>query len=179
MHSLLEAQLNSLSNYARCLCRDRENARDLVQSCVVKALSAKRVPSDQRAYRSWLHKILKNIFLDKLRKKATDDNILREMMENSEFDGNNQQEAHVYIIEQRKINILSVHEGLGKLSTNQREILVLIDMAGFSYREAADILQLPVGTVMSRLSRSRNALLREIDGINIGPVSVAAIGRSK
>jgi RNA polymerase sigma-70 factor (ECF subfamily) len=179
LHRRLEAQLNSLANYAQCLSRDRENARDLVQSCVVKALAAKRVPSDQGAYRSWLHKILRNIFLDNLRKKATDDNILRELMENSDFDGNNQQESRVYTLEQRKINILSVHEGLQKLNVSQREILVLVDMAGFSYREAADILQLPIGTVMSRLSRSRNALLREMDGINTGPVAVAATGKSK
>ncbi|MEE8365291.1 MAG: RNA polymerase sigma factor [Gammaproteobacteria bacterium] len=179
MHSRLEAQLNSLANYAQCLSRDRENARDLVQSCVVKALTAKKVPSNQRAYRSWLHKILRNIFLDDLRKKATDDNILRELMENSDFDGNNQQESRVYTLEQRKINILSVHEGLQKLNVSQREILVLVDMAGFSYSEAANILQLPIGTVMSRLSRSRNALLREMDGINTGPVAVAATGKSK
>jgi RNA polymerase sigma-70 factor (ECF subfamily) len=179
VHSRLEAQLNSLANYAQCLSRDRENARDLVQSCVVKALAAKRVPSDQSAYRSWLHKILRNIFLDNLRKQATDDNILRELMENSDFDGNNQQESRVYTLEQRKINILSVHEGLQKLNADQREILVLVDMAGFSYREAADILQLPIGTVMSRLSRSRNALLREMNGVNIGPVAVTATGKGK
>jgi RNA polymerase sigma-70 factor (ECF subfamily) len=179
MHSRLEAQLDRLVNYAQCLCGNREDARDLAQSCVVKALVAKKVPSDERAYRAWLFKILRNTFLDNLRKQATHDKILRELMENSEFGGNNQQDSSVYNIEQRNINILSVHEGLAKLNADQREILVLIDMAGFSYREAADILKLPIGTVMSRLSRSRNVLLRKIDGINIGPVSVPAIGKAK
>ncbi|MFV2031756.1 MAG: RNA polymerase sigma factor [Gammaproteobacteria bacterium] len=176
MRSLLVAQLDRLVNYALYMSHDRENARDLVQSCVVKALAAKRVPTDERAYKAWLFKILRNIFLDNLRKQATDNNILRDLMENSAFDGNNLRESHVYTIEQRKINILSVHEGLEKLNPGQREILVLIDMAGFSYREAAEILQLPIGTVMSRLSRSRNALLREMDEIKIGPVSVPATG---
>ena len=179
MHSQLEAQLARLTNYALCMTRDRESARDLVQSSIVKALAAKKVPSDERAYKAWLFKILRNTFLDNLRKQATQDNILRDLMEKSDFDGNNLQESDVYSIEQRKINILSVHQGLEKLNPGQREILVLVDMAGFSYREAADILQLPTGTVMSRLSRSRNALLREMDGINIGPVAIAATGKDQ
>jgi RNA polymerase sigma-70 factor (ECF subfamily) len=178
VHSRLEAQMNHLVNYAQCLTGNRSDARDLAQSCVVKALTAKKVPSDERAYKAWLFKILRNIFLDNLRKQKTHDNILHELTENVESGWNNQQDSGVYNIEQRKINILSVHEGLKKLSAGQREILVLIDMAGFSYREAAETLQLPVGTVMSRLSRSRNALLQEIEGICIGPVSVAA-GRYK
>ncbi len=179
MHSRLEAQLDRLINYAQCLSGNREDARDLAQSCAVKALAARKVPSDERAYRAWLFKILRNTFLDNLRKQATHDNILSELMENSEFGGNNQQDSSVYNIEQKNINILSVHAGLAKLNADQREILVLVDMTGFSYREAADILHLPIGTVMSRLSRSRNALLREMDGINIGPVSVPAIGKGK
>jgi RNA polymerase sigma-70 factor (ECF subfamily) len=162
-----------------CLSRDRESARDLVQSCAVKALAAKNIPSDDRAFKSWLFKILRNIFFDNLRKQKTNDNYLRELTENTLIDGNNKLESDVYIIEQRKINILSVHEGLGKLNPGQREILVLVDMVGFSYREAADILQLPTGTVMSRLSRSRNALLRVMDEINIGPVSLVASGKVK
>ena len=179
MHSRLEAQLDRLTNYAMCLSRDRESARDLVQSCAVKALAAKNIPPDDRAFKSWLFKILRNTFFDNLRKQKTNDNFLRELTENTLIDGNNRLESDVYNIEQRKINILSVHEGLGKLNPGQREILVLVDMVGFSYREAADILQLPTGTVMSRLSRSRNALLRAMDEINIGPVSLAATGKVK
>ena len=179
MHSHLEAQLDRLVNYAQCLSGDREKARDLAQSCVVKALAARNVPSDERAYRTWLFKILRNIFFDNLRKKITEENFLRYLEENSVTEGNNPQELCVYTIEQRKINIMSVHEGLQKLTASQREILVLVDMAGFSYREAADILELPIGTVMSRLSRSRNALLREMDEVNTGPVSLVAIGKDR
>ena len=175
MHKRLEAQLVRLSNYARCLTGNRDTARDLVQSCAVKALSAKNVPIDKAAYRAWLFKILRNIFLDNLRKKATNDNILRDLTNNSILEGNNEQEPDVYNSEQRNIDILSVREGLEKLKPGQREILVLIDMAGFSYREVADLLQVPIGTVMSRLSRSRNALLREINGANVGPPIVSVI----
>ena len=176
MHKRLEAQLGRLSNYARCLTGNRDTARDLVQSCAVKALSAKNVPIDEPAYRAWLFKILRNIFLDNLRKKSTDDNILRDLTNISVIEGNNEQELSVYSNEQRNIDIFSVREGLAKLKASQREILALIDMAGFSYREVAEMLQVPIGTVMSRLSRSRNALLREINGVNVGPANVSVIG---
>lgn len=179
MHSWLEAQVGSLINYAQCLSGNREDARDLAQSCVVKALAAKKVPSDKRAYSAWLFKILRNTFLDNLRKQAAQESVLRELLENNDVDGNNFHDSGVYNIEQRQINILSVHEGLAKLNTVQREILVLVDMAGFSYRETSEILNLPIGTVMSRLSRSRNALLQKITGVSTGPVSVTAIGKSK
>ncbi len=175
----LEAQLDRLYNYARCLTGDHETAHDLVQSCVVKVLTAKNIPVDEPAYRTWLFKILRNIFLDNLRKQATNARILRDLREESGLNGNNQQGLCVYITEQRTINILSVREGLAKLKASQREILVLIDMIGFSYSEAADLLQVPIGTVMSRLSRSRITLLHEIDRVNVRPVSVAAIGKSK
>lgn len=180
MHKRLEKQLDGLSRYAYCLAGNRENARDLVQSCAVRALSAKKVPSNYIAFRAWLFKILRNIFLDNLRKKATEDKILCDLMENSLLEGNNQQGLNVYSIEQRKINILAVREGLAKLKASQREILVLVDMIGFSYNETADVLQVPVGTVMSRLSRSRNALLRVIDGTTeIRLASVTPIGSRK
>ena len=176
MRKRLEQQLDGLGRYAYYLSGNRDNARDLVQSCAVKALSAKNVPSNDIAFRAWLFKILRNIFLDNLRKKATEDKILSDLTEESLIQGNNQQGLNVYSIEQRKINILAVHEGLGRLKAGQREILVLVDMIGFSYKEAADVLQLPVGTVMSRLNRSRNALLREIDGTTeIGLASVTPI----
>ena len=177
MQKRLEAQLGRLSNYARCLTGNRDTARDLVQSCAVRVLTAKNVPIDEPAYRAWLFKILRNIFLDNLRKKATDENILRDLTNNSVLEGNNDQELDVYSIEQRNINILSVREGLERLKASQREILVLIDMAGFSYREVAEMLEVPIGTVMSRLSRSRNALLREINGVNVGPANVSVIGK--
>jgi len=180
MHKRLEKQLDGLSRYAYCLAGNRENARDLVQNCAVKALSAKKVPSNDIAFRAWLFKILRNIFLDNLRKQATENSILRDLMEDSLTEGNNQQGLNVYSIEQRKINILAVHECLAKLKANQREILVLVDMIGFSYLEVADVLKVPVGTVMSRLSRSRNALLREVDGTaEIGLASVTPIGSKK
>ena len=179
MHRRLENQLDGLSRYAYCLTRNYENARDLVQNCVVKALAARNVPADERAFRAWLFKILRNVFFDNLRKRATEDKLLRELRSDSLIEGNNSHRLDVYSIEQRKINILAVHGGLAKLKTSQREILVLIDMIGFSYNEVADLLRIPLGTVMSRLSRARNALLKEIDETGSEMATVTRIGKRK
>ena len=179
MHRRLENQLDGLSRYAYCLTSNRENARDLVQNCAVKALAARNVPSNEMAFRAWLFKILRNDFFDSLRKRATEDKLLSELMRDSTIEGNNSPGQNVYSLEQRKINILTVHEGLAKLKASQREILVLIDMIGFSYNEVAGLLQVPVGTVMSRLSRSRNALLKEIDGTGAEMATVTHIGKRK
>ncbi|MDH5354800.1 MAG: RNA polymerase sigma factor [Gammaproteobacteria bacterium] len=179
MRNRLENQLDGLSRYAYCLTGHFENARDLVQNCAVKALAARKVPSDEKAFRAWLFKILRNDFLDSLRKQSTEDRLLRELMNDSQIEGNNLYEPNVYSIEQRRINILAVHEGLAKLKPGQREILVLTDMVGFSYNEVADLLQVPVGTVMSRISRARNALLKEVDGAGSKVATVTHIGKRK
>lgn len=179
MRGRLEHQLDGLSRYAYCLTGGREYARDLVQNCVVKALSARNVPSDEKAFRAWLFKILRNVFLDGLRKQATEDKLLGELMSDSLIDGNNSHGLNVYSIEQQKINILTVHQGMSRLNTSQREILVLIDMIGFSYNEVAELLKLPLGTVMSRLSRARNALLKVIDETDSEMATVIHIGKRK
>ena len=172
MREKLQAHLDHLVNYARCLTKNPEDARDIVQNCALKALVAKKVPSDERAFRAWLFKILRNTFLDELRRQTKHVSLLNELSRQSETEWNNPSDSGVYSIEQRKINILSVRQGMERLSVGHREILLLIDMLGFNYGESADILQIPVGTVMSRLSRARNALLEQIDEVGIGPVSL-------
>ena len=178
MHRSLESQLIGLSRYAYCLCGDREIAKDLVQTCALKAISAKKVPSGHSEYQAWIFTILRNVFLDHLRKSAAEGSVLVEMTENCSSEGNNQAHSRVYITEQRNINILTVREGLARLKATQREILLLVDIIGFSYAEVAEVLQIPLGTVMSRLSRSRNALLREIDDNHAEVTTVIPISKA-
>ena len=68
----IEAYLDRLYGYAFNLTNDREYARDLVQTCAVKALTAKKIPIDEPAYRAWLFKILRNAYRDELRKNVGD-----------------------------------------------------------------------------------------------------------
>ncbi len=65
---------------------------------------------------------------------------------------------------------ITVEQGLATLSADHREIIALIDIAGFGYGEAAGILQVPVGTVMSRITRARGALLAAIGSNTVRPL---------
>ncbi len=69
--------------------------------------------------------------------------------------------------DERLITILTVKHAMAKLDRNQREIIALIDIAGFSYAETAQLLDVPVGTVMSRISRARRVLLEAVGASNI------------
>jgi RNA polymerase sigma-70 factor (ECF subfamily) len=150
--------LQRLFGYAQNLSRDRETARELVQDAACKALAARQIPRDEAAYRAWLFRILRNQFIDDLRQQGRDERRLTEI----------NTETHISVEywqgDERLINRLSVRAAMARVKPGQAEILALIDVAGLSYKEAADVMDVPVGTVMSRLSRARAALLIELEG---------------
>jgi len=156
----IEAYLDRLYGYAYNLTNDREYARDLVQTCAVKVLTAKKIPVDEPAYRAWLFKICRNAYHDEIRKNAGNIISLDQVDDCGESLGNKIADTHVSINEQTLINQLTVRSALKRLCHDHREILVLVDIAGFSYREAADLLNVPIGTIMSRVSRARRVLLK-------------------
>ena len=151
----LEGYLDRLYGYAITMARDREQARDLVQECALRALAARRVPADEAAFRAWLFRILRNLFLDGRRRQE-----VRERHPSA----TPQDDALQPILpgDHHLIDRLAVQQALRELSEAHREIVTLIDVAGFSYAEAAELLGIPRGTVMSRLARARTALLSAI-----------------
>lgn len=150
----IEPYLRRLFGYAFSLTQDRERARDLVQDCAVHVLSAARVPEDQAAYRAWLFRITRNAFLDGQRRRA-----IRAAVADGDAD---KPTDEVWRGDDRMISVLTVRLGLAKLSPAHREVIALVDFGGFSYLEAGAFLGVPKGTVMSRLSRARTALLEII-----------------
>jgi RNA polymerase sigma-70 factor (ECF subfamily) len=148
-----------LFGYGLSLSRDREVALELVQDCAVKALAASEVPDCEPAYRAWLFRILRNTFIDRVRRNGEAHVVLDHDNEISLDE--------TWNCEESLVNRVTVRMGLDKLTPAHREIIALIDIAGFSYEEAADMLQVPAGTVMSRLSRARQGLLAIISDENI------------
>jgi len=149
-----------LFGYAVSLTADPDRARDLIQQCALQALSALRQPDQPPAIRAWLFRIMRNIWIDGRRHDALPppaDAPQAELLEPWHFDD-------------RLIVGLTVRQGLARLAPAQREIIELVDIAGFSYTEAGSILDIPVGTVMSRLSRARLALLQAIEAGNLRPI---------
>jgi RNA polymerase sigma-70 factor (ECF subfamily) len=162
-HGFLESYLHRLYGYAFSLCGNQDDAKDLVQETAVKALGARSIPSDVSAYRAWLFRILRNTFLDNCRRRQSRENFRQ--LESQEPDL-----REYWDFDDRLINAITVKSELARLSTSHREIIGLIDISGLSYAEAADALGVPVGTVMSRISRARAALLSAISEGNIRPL---------
>ncbi len=157
-HVTLPTLLPRLVAFARTVVGDADLARDLVQEAAARALAARRVPVDRPAYRAWMFRIVRNAALDYLRQKQ-----VRDVTPPPP-------EVDLWGYDDARIAKITVEQGLASLDASQREIIALIDIAGFSYAEAADVLLIPIGTVMSRISRARGALLAAIEASAVRPL---------
>lgn len=136
-----------LYGYALALSRDTDQAAEIIQDCVVCVMSAQNIPEDEPAYRAWLFTIVRNLWQDRLRKRS-----VRE-----EADAITEIELspdHLRL-EDIVVNTIAVRQAFERLPSHHRDILALVDVGGFGYRETAKILGVPEGTVMSRISRAR------------------------
>jgi RNA polymerase sigma-70 factor (ECF subfamily) len=156
-HRHLTALMPRLVAFARTMLGDLDAARDLVQEAAARALAARRVPEDPPAYRAWMFRIVRNGALDELRRSRQ-----QTVPEPPAID--------LWRFDDARIAKITIEQGLAALSPANREIIALIDIAGFRYCEAADILEVPIGTVMSRVSRARSALLAAIEASSVRPL---------
>lgn len=154
----LIAALPQLTAYALALVRGAERARDLVQDTALRALAARSVPREAAAFRTWLFAILRNVAIDGYRRDRLEDGELAPPP------------PPPWPVDDSRIAAITVRQGLAALTTEAREILVLVDVAGFTYAEAAELLGVPIGTVMSRLSRARAAMLTAIGETTVHPL---------
>jgi RNA polymerase sigma-70 factor (ECF subfamily) len=157
LHDGLMALLPRLYAFARTMLGDADAARDLVQEAATRALAARRIPDDQPAYRAWMFRIVRNAALDEIRRRQRPIPEDRGTVDLWAFDA-----AHIAKI--------TVEQGLSSLAPVHREIISLIDIAGFSYGETAELLQVPIGTIMSRIARARSALLAAIENSSLRPL---------
>lgn len=143
-----------LFGYAFTLTGNADTARDLLQQSALQALVTPSLPRSGDAVRAWLFRIVRNTWIDQYRRDA-----VRAAEAAAEPVG--QEPWH---FDDRMIAELTVRQGMARLEPLHREVVELVDISGFRYAEAADILGIPIGTVMSRLSRARLALLEAIGG---------------
>ena len=139
-----------LFGYACALCSDIPSAEDLYQDTVLRAMTAASTPVDFLSYRVWLFKIMRNLWIDRLRADAR----LPEFDDGAEIE-----DLPTAQSDDQVVNALAVRQAFSKLSKAQRDILALVDICGFSYADAAELLDVPQGTIMSRVSRARAALI--------------------
>ena len=168
----LLAHLPQLRRYARALTGDRAWADDLVQDATERALNRARSFHAGTNLRAWLFTIMRNLYIDQLRGRrdiAVDDESApwRQMAApRGEVDG---------------LVLRDVQRALYCLPVEQREVMLLVCVEEMSYQEASVVLNVPTGTVMSRLSRAREhmrVLLGEESGRKASPSSLKVVSRS-
>jgi RNA polymerase sigma-70 factor (ECF subfamily) len=155
--ALIEAQIPGLRRFACALLRgDREGADDLVQDALERALSHWNLRRSQGNLKGWLYTILYNRFLSnqhRVRRRGRHD-ALTEETELPGIDGGQHS-----VLEHRDLL-----RAFAALPEEQRAVLLLIGVEDLSYQDAARVLGVPIGTVMSRLSRGRERLRRAMHG---------------
>lgn len=165
----LEPMRERLLRYAFALTRDRDEARDLFQETVARALSAAEMPSDDSAFRAWLFRIVRNIWIDRGRAGTR-----RDMMHRTIAIDRAQEAAQPAV----ETNIV-VREAFSCLSIEHQEVLALVDIAGFSYEETGELLAIPKGTVMSRVTRARQNLFHLLSSDTVVPMSRQRVRRGR
>lgn len=152
--------LDSMYRYALHLSRNPDDASDLVQETCARALkAADRFRSGTNA-RAWLFAIMKNIFLNQKRAKSSGE-IPSDWTEDVEtgdqrFSGSIWPQPFEIFL--RDIMREDIERAMSELSDDFRSVFILCDVEGFSYAETAELLDIPVGTVRSRLHRARTSL---------------------
>ncbi|MGH8807932.1 MAG: sigma-70 family RNA polymerase sigma factor [Noviherbaspirillum sp.] len=150
--------LPRLRRYARLLTGDRNRADDLVQDALERALAREASFRNGSNLRPWLFSLMHNLFIDGTRSReavdwAADASELPDLSAPRESD---------------PVALRDIHTAMEKLPSDQREVLLLVAVEGMRYREAAEILALPVGTVMSRLARAREKMQEMLGGSPAG-----------
>ena len=144
--------LPRLRRFSHALTGDRDKGDDLVQETCARALSRAEQWKPGTRLDSWMFRIAQNLWLDqrrahKVRGEAAD---LDQAYDVAGEDGR--------VVTESRLTLSEVSRGMAALSADQQVILALVCVDGLSYKEAAEVLNVPVGTVMSRLARARRAL---------------------
>jgi len=149
LRARVEAQREPLYRLAHSWCRDAGLADDLVQEALLRALDRAAQLDDPQRLKSWLCAILANCLKDHFRRVRP----LEPLDEDMPAQGETPEAASA-----SSQLAARVRAEVERLPLGQRQVVALVDLEGFSYAEVGQILEVPIGTVMSRLCRAREAL---------------------
>lgn len=155
--ALLEPQIPALRRYAYALTRDHTAADDLVQDCLERAISRWYLRRSDTDLRAWLFTILHNLFI-------TAQRVRRRRPLHDSIDDHADTVASVPPAQEGGLLGRDILVQFAALSEDHQEVLLLAGIEELAYSSVAAILGVPVGTVMSRLSRAREALRRRLEG---------------
>jgi RNA polymerase sigma-70 factor (ECF subfamily) len=157
----LVEHLPRLRRYARALTGDSGRADDLVQDTLERALAKLDRWQPGSDLRAWLFTLMHNLFVNELRARRPRETAMDDTPEAPVSGG--QLEA---------MAVRDIHDALSRLPDEQREVLLLVGLEQFAYAEAAEVLGVPVGTVMSRLARAREKMRRLLAGETVVKLKV-------
>ena len=145
----LAALLPRMRRFARSITFHREDADDLVQVAMERALGKSEQFTEGTRLDSWLFRIIRNAWIDEVRSRVRRDEVFVPEEEGEQV-GHDSAEAH----QQR----MAVQKAMSLLSEEHRMVIGLVLVDGLPYKEAAEVLGIPMGTLTSRLARARDAL---------------------
>jgi RNA polymerase sigma-70 factor, ECF subfamily len=148
---MLEAEIPQLRRYARALTRDVIRADDLVQDGLTRALAKQHLWQPDTDLRAWLFTILHNQYVNDVRRSVREGSHVM-------LEGGPQVTVQSNAIP--TLQLRDLEAALGRLQPEQRQVILLVGLEGMRYEEVASVLNVPVGTVRSRLSRGRDELRR-------------------
>lgn len=160
-------QLASLKRYARSLARNNADAEDLVQDALVRAYERRSTFRTGANLRHWLFSILHNTHIDTLRSS-------RSRMRRDDATAIEAEQTYP-AAQENAVLLRQVRDAFMRLPAEQREALHLVAVEDLSYQQAAEILGIPLGTLMSRVSRAR-ASLRSLEEQTTKPAHLRLVG---
>jgi RNA polymerase sigma-70 factor, ECF subfamily len=148
----IEAEIPRLRRYARALTRDIAMADDLVQDCLTRAIGKLHLWREGTDLRAWLFTILHNQYVNHVR---------RSVREGAAVGLNDSEPLLTRAPHQgQRLELRDLERAIAKLPQEQKAVILLVGLEGMRYEEVAAVLDVPVGTIRSRLSRGREALRR-------------------
>ena len=154
-----------LYRVALAWCGDEMLADDLVQETIETGIMKSRQLKDETKLYSWLYRILKNAWYASMRKNRAHDALSDDLPCDGAGPFSNCRELEI---------VVQVRTAIATLPAEQRQVISLVDLDGLPYCEVAEALEIPIGTVMSRLHRARKGLLAKM---NAAPPGVAYTNR--
>jgi RNA polymerase sigma-70 factor (ECF subfamily) len=152
----IEEEIPRLRRYARALTRDVTAADDLVQDCLARALSKVHLWQEGTDLRAWLFTILHNQYVNHVRRAVREGTAVG--LSETEPMLTTQPNQH------KRLELRDLERAIAKLPEEQRAVVLLVGLEGMRYEEVAIVLDVPVGTIRSRLSRGRE-MLRQLIGM--------------
>ena len=150
------AEMPRLRRYARALLRDSDAADDLVQDCLERALLRLDNWQTGESPRRWLFTIMHHLFVDQMRKARRRSEVVMLTLDDSEA-------LSSPALQAESVASREIVDALQAVSPDRRAALLMVGIEGFSYAEAANILGIPAGTLMSRIARGREELRGLLD----------------